>query len=281
MTDATTSLPPIAILGAGSMGGAILRGLVAAGLTGGGVTATNRSIAKAAELADLDGVTSVALEANPAGNTDAVAAADIVLVGVKPAMVSDLLDEIAPHLRPGAIVVSLAAGVTLDTFAARLGEGVATLRSMPNTPSLVGKGVTGLAAGPAASAADIAVVRALFETVGSVLEVPESQIDALSTISGSGPAYVFLLVEDFTRAAVRMGFDDDQARLLAEQTFIGAAALMASADVDPAELRRRVTSPKGTTERAVAVLQDARLDDAFTTAAEAALARAKELAAGS
>ncbi|GEB46315.1 pyrroline-5-carboxylate reductase [Microbacterium sp. AG157] len=280
MTDATTSLPPIAILGAGSMGGAILHGLVASGLAGGGVTATNRSIAKAAELADLDGVTSVALEVNPAGNTDAVAAADIVLVGVKPAMVPDLLDEIAPHLRPGAIVVSLAAGVTLDTFAAHLGEGVATLRSMPNTPSLVGKGVTGLAAGSAATADDVALVRALFETVGSVLEIPESQIDALSTISGSGPAYVFLLVEEFTRAAVRMGFDDDQARLLAEQTFIGATALLASADVDPAELRRRVTSPKGTTERAVAVLQDARLDDTFTTAAHAALARAKELAEG-
>jgi len=280
MTDATTSLPPIAILGAGSMGGAILRGLVAAGLTEGGVTATNRSVAKAAELAELDGVTSVALEVNPAGNTDAAAAADIVLVGVKPAMVPDLLDEIAPHLRPGAIVVSLAAGVTLDTFATHLGEGVSTLRSMPNTPSLVGQGVTGLAAGSAASADDVAVVRALFETVGSVLEVPESQIDALSTISGSGPAYVFLLVEEFTKAAVRMGFDDDQARLLAEQTFIGATALMASAEVDPAELRRRVTSPKGTTERAVAVLQDARLDDTFATAAEAALARAKELAAG-
>ncbi|WP_295853305.1 pyrroline-5-carboxylate reductase [uncultured Microbacterium sp.] len=280
MTDATTSLPPIAILGAGSMGGAILRGLVAAGLTEGGVTATNRSVAKAAELAELDGVTSVALEVNPAGNTHAAAGVDIVLVGVKPAMVPDLLDEIAPHLRPGAIVVSLAAGVTLDTFAAHLGEGVSTLRSMPNTPSLVGAGVTGLAAGAAASADDVAVVRALFETVGSVLEVPESQIDALSTISGSGPAYVFLLVEEFTKAAVRMGFDDDQARLLAEQTFIGATALMASAEVDPAELRRRVTSPKGTTERAVAVLQDARLDDTFTTAAEAALARAKELAAG-
>ncbi|MCY1718307.1 pyrroline-5-carboxylate reductase [Microbacterium sp. SL62] len=280
MTDATTSLPPIAILGAGSMGGAILRGLVAAGLTEGGVTATNRSVAKAAELAELDGVTSVALAVNPAGNTDAASAADIVLVGVKPAMVPDLLDEIAPHLRPGAIVVSLAAGVTLDTFAAHLGEGVSTLRSMPNTPSLVGRGVTGLAAGSAASADDVAVVRALFETVGSVLEVPESQIDALSTISGSGPAYVFLLVEEFTKAAVRMGFDDDQARLLAEQTFIGATALMASAEVDPAELRRRVTSPKGTTERAVAVLQGARLDDTFTTAAEAALARAKELAAG-
>ena len=106
------------------------------------------------------------------------------------------------------------------------------------------------------------------------------EIDALSTISGSGPAYVFLLVEEFTKAAVRMGFDDDAARLLAEQTFIGATALLASSDVDPAELRRRVTSPKGTTERAVAVLQAAHLDDTVTEAAEAALARAQELAAG-
>ncbi|WP_295840327.1 pyrroline-5-carboxylate reductase [uncultured Microbacterium sp.] len=280
MTDATTSLPPIAIIGAGSMGGAILHGLVAAGLTGGGVTATNRTVAKAAEFAGLEGVTSVALEEEPDGNARAVAAADIVLVGVKPAMVPDLLDEIAPHLRSGAIVVSLAAGVTLATFARHLGDEVAALRSMPNTPSLVGKGVTGLAAGDAASADDLAVVRRLFETVGSVVEVPESQIDALSTISGSGPAYVFLLVEQFTAAAERMGFDHDQARLLADQTFIGATALMASADVEPAELRRRVTSPKGTTERAVAVLQAARLDETFTEAAEAALARAKELAAG-
>ena len=280
MTDATPTLPPLAFLGAGSMGGAILRGLVAAGLTGGGVTATNRSAAKAAELAGLEGVTSVALETAPDGNTAAAASADVILIGVKPAMVPDLLDEIAPHLRPGAVVVSLAAGVTLATFAKHLGDGVATLRSMPNTPSLVGKGVTGLAAGAAATADDVALVRALFETVGHVVEVPESQIDALSTISGSGPAYVFLLIEEFTKAAVRMGFDDAAARLLAEQTFIGATALLASSDVDPAELRRRVTSPKGTTERAVAVLQDAHLDDTFTAAAEAALARAKELAAG-
>lgn len=280
MTDATPTLPPLAFLGAGSMGGAILRGLVAAGLTGGGVTATNRTVAKAAELAELEGVTSVALEVAPDGNLAAVASADVILIGVKPGMVPDLLDEIAPHLRPGAVVVSLAAGVTLATFAKHLGDDVATLRSMPNTPSLVGKGVTGLAAGEAATADHVAVVRALFETVGHVVEVPESQIDALSTISGSGPAYVFLLIEEFTRAAVRMGFDDDAARLLAEQTFIGATALLASSDVDPAELRRRVTSPKGTTERAVAVLQSAHLDDTFTEAAEAALARAKELAAG-
>lgn len=281
MTDATSSLPPIAFLGAGSMGGAILRGLVAAGLTGGGLTATNRSAAKASELAELGGVTSVALETDPDANTAAAASAGVILIGVKPAMVPDLLDEIAPHLRPGAVVVSLAAGVTLETFARHLGDGVATMRSMPNTPSLVGKGVTGLAAGAAATDDDVALVRSLFETVGHVVEVPESQIDALSTISGSGPAYVFLLIEEFTKAAVRMGFEDDAARLLAEQTFIGATALLASSDVDPAELRRRVTSPKGTTERAVAVLQGAHLEDTFTEAAEAALARAKELAAGS
>ncbi|WP_127473078.1 pyrroline-5-carboxylate reductase [Microbacterium sulfonylureivorans] len=279
MTD-SSALPPIAILGAGSMGGAILHGLVGSGLAAGGVTATNRSAAKAAEFAGLAGVTSIALESNPKGNTDAAAAADIVLIGVKPVMVPDLLREIAPVLRPGTIVVSLAAGVTVATFESILGDDVAVLRSMPNTPSLVGRGVTGLAAGTHADEVAVAVVRRLFETVGTVVEVPESQIDPLSTISGSGPAYFFLVVEEFTRAAIGQGFSEADARLMAEQTFIGAAALLEASDDDPAELRRRVTSPKGTTERAVAVLQEARLDDVFARATDAALARAKELAAG-
>ncbi|MFK4807153.1 pyrroline-5-carboxylate reductase [Microbacterium sp. ZW CA_36] len=274
-----TALPPIAILGAGSMGGAIARGLSRSGLAGGGVTTTNRSRAKAAELDGLDGVTSVALEANPTANTDAAAAADVVLVGVKPPMVPDLLREIAPSLRPGAIVVSLAAGVTIATFEQLLG-GVAVLRSMPNTPALVGRGVTGLAAGSQADADAVATVRRLFETVGAVVEVPEAQIDALSTISGSGPAYFFLLVEEFTKAAVGKGFSPAESQLLAEQTFIGAAALLEASEDDPAALRRRVTSPKGTTERAVAVLQDAKLDEVFARATDAALARAKELAQG-
>ena len=120
----------------------------------------------------------------------------------------------------------------------------------------------------------------MFETVGAVIEVPESQIDALSTISGSGPAYVFLLIEKLTAAAIDLGFAEADARLMAEQTFIGATALLDASGEDPAELRRRVTSPKGTTERAIAVLQDAHLDRTFADAAAAALARAKELAAG-
>lgn len=274
------ALPALAFLGAGSMGGAILQGVVASGIPHGGIFATNRSAEKAQTLAGLEGVRSIALSEAPDGNTDAAASARIILVGVKPAMVPDLLREIAPSLREDAIVVSLAAGVTLATFAAALGDGVSTIRSMPNTPATVGKAVTGIAAGPAASGEDVALVRALFETVGAVIEIDEEQIDPLGTVSGSGPAYVFLLIEELTKAAVGMGFPETDARLMAEQTFIGAAALLDASGEDPAELRRRVTSPKGTTERAIAVLQDARLDDVFARATAAALARSRELASG-
>lgn len=275
------SLPSLAFLGAGSMGGAILQGVVASGLdVEGGIIATNRTAEKAASLSGLAGVTAIALEDRPAGNTDAAGEARIILVGVKPAMVPDLLREIAPVVREDAIVVSLAAGVTLATYAEHLGVDVSVIRSMPNTPSTVGKGVTGLAAGATASAEDLAVVRRLFELVGAVIEVPEDQIDALSTISGSGPAYVFLLVEELTKAAIGKGFSEADARLMAEQTFIGATALLEASGEKPAELRRRVTSPKGTTERAVAVLQDAHLDQVFAEATDAALVRAREMAAG-
>lgn len=280
MSTDTVVLPSIAILGAGSMGGAILQGLVRSGLASSGVTVTNRTRAKADALAGLAGVTSIALEDRPDGNAEAAASARIILIGVKPAMVPDLLRDLAPHLARGTIVVSLAAGVTIATFESILGPDVSVLRSMPNTPAVVGRAVTGLAAGTRASDEDVAVVRALFETVGTVIEVPESQIDALSTISGSGPAYFFLLVEELTKAAVGKGFTEADARVMAEQTFIGAAALLAASDADPAELRRRVTSPKGTTERAIAVLQDAHLDAVFADATDAALERARELAAG-
>lgn len=277
---ADDTLPSIAILGAGSMGGAILQGLVRSGVAG-PLTATNRTAAKAAELAGLAGVTSIALEQHPDGNTEAAAAADIVLIGVKPAMIPDLLREIAADLRPGTVIVSLAAGVTLATFASVLGDDVPVIRSMPNTPAVVGKAVTGIAAGRAATAEHVAVVRRLFETCGAVIELDEEeQIDALGTISGSGPAYVFLLIEELTAAARAKGFADADARLMVAQTFIGAAALLDATGEDPAELRRRVTSPKGTTERAIAVLQDAHLAELFGAATDAALARSRELAAG-
>lgn len=271
------TVPTLAFLGAGSMGGAVLQGVLAAHPEA-SITATNRSAEKAAALPAA--VTSIALQAAPDGNRTAAAAADIVFIGVKPAMVPDLLREIAPALRPGTVVVSLAAGVTIATFEQLLPQGTAVVRSMPNTPATVGRAVTGIAAGSHADERAMAAVEAVFSTCGDVLTVAEEQIDALSTVSGSGPAYVFLLIEALTAAAVGKGFTPEQAALMAQQTFIGAAALLEASGADPAELRRRVTSPKGTTERAIAVLQDGGLEDLFARATDAALARARELAAG-
>ncbi|MGG7464914.1 pyrroline-5-carboxylate reductase [Plantibacter sp. YIM 135347] len=277
MTE-TTSLPSIAIIGAGSMGGAILRGLAQPHVSvDGGITVTNRTAAKAEALAELSGVTSIALENEPDGNLRAVRSAKVVLVGVKPAMVPDLLREIADELQPGAIVVSIAAGVTVATFESLLPASVSVIRSMPNTPSFVGLGVTGVAAGTRSSDDDLATVQALFETVGQVVVVPESQIDALSSISGSGPAYVFYLIEELTRTAEGLGFTPEQAAVLVGGTFRGATELLAASDESPEQLRINVTSPKGTTERALAVMQQAGLKEMFDEATAAAIARAQEL----
>lgn len=272
----SASLPRIAILGAGSMGGAILSGLVASGLTAGGVAVTNRTAAKAEPLR-MPGVDSYALETHREANSVALEGARVVIVGVKPAMVPDLLAQIADDLEPDAIVVSIAAGVTIATMEGLIPNPVA--RAMPNTPSVVRRGVTGLAAGSRMSAEQTALARAVFETVGSVVELAEDRIDALGTISGSGPAYVFFLIEQLTATARRLGFAEDEARLLVEQTFRGASELLAASDVPPAELRRRVTSPNGTTMRAIAVMEEADLGAMFDRATAAALARARELAA--
>ncbi|MBH0055057.1 pyrroline-5-carboxylate reductase [Salinibacterium sp. SWN139] len=274
----TTSLPSIAIVGAGSMGGAILSGLLDPSVTvSGGIRVTNRTEAKAAVVRS-EGVESFALENTPDGNARAVKGAKVVMLGVKPAMIPGTLTALAPFLEPDAIIISVAAGVTT----ARM-EGIVdnvVLRAMPNTPAIVGKAVTGLSAGSRATADDLALGRAVFETVGTVVETPESQIDALSTISGSGPAYVFLILEEFARTAVDMGFTPEQALTLVAGTFEGSLALLASSDSSPAQLRKQVTSPKGTTERAVEQLQAADLKAIFDKATAAALARATELAAG-
>lgn len=274
--SAPGSLPPIAIIGTGSMGGAILAGL-RAGAPDVRVRVTTRSEASAAALR-ADGVEARAVEHDSDANAWAASGAGVVVLGVKPAQIVAVLEELAPTLDPAALVVSVAAGITTAAMEAAARNPV--VRAMPNTPSLVGRGVTGVSGGARSTAAHLALADDLFRLVGTVVELPESQIDALSTISGSGPAYVFLLIEEFTRAAQAMGFDENVARLLAEQTFIGATALLEASGEDPEELRRRVTSPKGTTERAVGVLQGAELSALFTRAAEAALARARELASG-
>jgi pyrroline-5-carboxylate reductase len=273
-------LPAITFLGAGSMARAVLAGLLQPGVSVAGIRATNRSAARAAEFDDEPRVTASATETDADANRRAVAGAKLVVVAVKPAMVPDLLDEIADALEPGAVVVSVAAGVTIATFEAHLPAHVSVVRTMPNTPAVVGRAVTGISSGTRSSDADLALVVSMFETVGDVLVVPESQLDALSTISGSGPAYVFLLIEQLEQTAIAKGFTPDQAAVMVRGTFRGASELLAASADGPVELRRRVTSPKGTTERAVAVLEEADLAGLFDRATDAALARARELAAG-
>jgi pyrroline-5-carboxylate reductase len=284
VTDATasTALPSIAILGAGSMGRAILSGLLRPEVrVEGDVRVTNRTAAKAADFDGTEGVRAYATESDPDANRAAVRGVKLVLVGVKPVMVAGLLAEIADALEPDALVVSVAAGVTTATFEAALPESVAVIRSMPNTPAVIGRAVTGISAGSRSTDEDLALVRSLFETVGEVVEVPESRLDALSTISGSGPAYVFFLIEQLTATAIDKGFTPEEAAVLVTGTFRGATELLSVTGTDPAELRRQVTSPKGTTERAIAELERADLKSIFDRATDAALARARELAAGS
>lgn len=279
-STAEAPLPSVAILGLGSMGRAILSGLRAPGVrVEGEIRVTNRSVASAEEFTGVEGVISLATEVNPEANREAVQGARVVILAVKPWMILDLLREVADVLAPNTLVVSVAAGVTTASMIAALPEGVAVLRAMPNTPSLIGRGVTGVAAGASASEEDLELVARLFGTVGEVVTLPEAKIDALSAISGSGPAYVFYLIEELTATAERLGFSRAEADTMVRGTFAGAAELVMRTGEEPAELRRRVTSPNGTTQQAVEVLQGANLGELFDRATAAAIARAAELAA--
>lgn len=273
----SATLPAIAIIGTGSMGGAIARGLHRAPEGAPPLRVTTRTESSAAAWR-AEGIEARATEHDTEANNWAVTDARIVLLGVKPAQITAVLAELGPSLNPDALIISVAAGITTEAMQSVVPNPV--VRAMPNTPALIGRAVTGISGGSRATAAHLALADDVFRTVGTVVELPEAQIDALSTISGSGPAYLFLLVEEFTRAAEAMGFESHVAALLVQQTVIGAAMLLDATGDDPAELRRRVTSPKGTTERAIAVLQEARLDDLFERAARAAEERARQLAAG-
>ena len=262
------------------MGTAILAGLLRSGIEAGNISVSTKTNATAARLADEFGVSAFATENTSDANALSVEAANIVLVAVKPAYVASTLAEVADNLDDNALVISVAAGITIETMQQVTPEDVAVVRAMPNTPAIVGRAITGVAAGNRASQEDLDTAVALFETVGQTITVDESQIDALSTISGSGPAYVFFLIEQFTAAAQSMGFSAEQASLMVNETFLGASLLLEASGKSPAELRRQVTSPNGTTERAIAELEKAELKDTFETATAAALARAREIASG-
>ena len=275
------TLPSVAILGAGSMGRAILAGLLAEHVTvTDGIRVTNRSAERARDFDDEPRVTAWVTSTDETANRKAVTGAKVVIIAVKPAQIAELAAEIADALEHDAIVVSVAAGVTCGTIEAALAGVGSVIRAMPNTPAAIRLGMTGLSAGSTASPADLAHVAEVFATVGDVLVVPESQLDALTTISGSGPAYVFYFIEALEAAAVARGFTAAEAALLAQSTFRGASQYALESDYTPAELRRAVTSPNGTTERAIATFDAADLKAVVDAATAASLARAQELAAG-
>ena len=267
----------IAVIGAGSMGGAILSGLIAAGTAADSITASTATTQSAKALSDKFGIKSFALDASPSANSDAAENADVLLIAVKPAKVLATLEEIKASIKDGALVISVAAGVTTESMEQAIGSRASVIRAMPNTPSIVGHGVTGIAKGKSANDNQLALAKDLFETVGQVIVVDEEKINALSTISGSGPAYVFYFAEKLMTAAKKMGFSEKEANLLVRATFLGSATLLAASSDSPETLRAQVTSPSGTTMQATARFDEADLEKVFIEATEAALARAIEL----
>ncbi|MEL0291575.1 MAG: pyrroline-5-carboxylate reductase [Aquiluna sp.] len=267
----------VCFLGTGSMGSAVLRGLIDSGHPPELVSATTKSEQSALALRQM-GISALSVEQSSDANALLSGDADLVVLGVKPYQIVDVLNEIAPELPKNSVVISMAGGIQLTTMAGALPEHKNLIRSMPNTPAMVGQGVTGLAAHPTASKDALDAAEWLFSAVGEVVKVEESQINALSAISGSGPAWIYFIIEQWEKVAISRGFSQEQAETLVRSTLYGSAALLADSAEEPSVLRRNVTSPGGTTERIIATLEQADLEELFARSLDAAVARAEEIA---
>jgi pyrroline-5-carboxylate reductase len=265
----------LTIVGAGMMGSALALGLVRAqAAQAGDITLVDSHRAKAEELANsLPFAGAVVLDSL----FEAVRTADIVLLAVKPQVVSSVLTKLASALTEDQLVISIAAGVQISTMEGLLGRQVPVIRAMPNTPSLVGEGATAIAKGTYATAEHLAQAEFLFMAVSKTVIVDESLMDAVTGLSGSGPAYVYLLIEALMDGGVKAGLTRSTARLLAAQTVYGAAKMVLDSTEHPAQLKDNVTTPGGTTIQALAVLERAGFRTAIIDAIEAATTRSKEL----
>ena len=258
-----------AVIGAGMMGEALLAGLLRAGRPAESILVGEKRPPRAAELTEKYGVRVV-------DNAEA-AAADTVLLVVKPQDVPAVLAELAPGLRPGQLLVSLAAGITIAAIEALVPDGVAVVRVMPNTPALVGQGMSALSPGTHCTDEQLAEATDLLSAAGRAVVVPEKQQDAVTAISGSGPAYVFLVAEAMIEAGVHLGLPRATSHELAVQTLLGAATMLSETGDHPALLRENVTSPAGTTAAALGRLEAHGLRAAFLDALAAARDRSVEL----
>jgi pyrroline-5-carboxylate reductase len=262
----------IGIIGVGAMGGAIARGVIKAGLfEPENVVFCDKIPGKADELARE-------LHSNAfATASEVVKAASIALIAVKPQTIEQCLEEIRETVDRSKLIISIAAGITTAFIEDRLGEGARVIRAMPNTPALVGAGASAISTGAHAGAADLDEAEKIFAALGKVYRLDESLIDAVTAVSGSGPAYLFLFAECLERAAIEAGLPESEASDLVGQTLFGSAKLLVESEDDAATLRAKVTSPGGTTAAALAVFEDRGFEQSVVAAVMGALDRAREL----
>lgn len=268
----------IAFLGCGSMGEAIMTGLLSSESNQRTVVATTRTEARAAQLRASHDIVATSTAENPFANIEAVQDASIVVLGTKPYGISSLARLVAGSLNPATVVITVAAATSLAFLEQELPHGQPVVRAMPNTPLRVGRGVVGLTGGKYATAEHVRQASAIFEASGIVIEIPESLQDAVSAVSGSGPAYVFYLAEAMAKAARSLGIDPETAAVLARHTVIGAGTLLEQSESSPETLRRAVSSPNGTTERAISTFEKHNFSEIISKGAAAATARAAEMA---
>jgi pyrroline-5-carboxylate reductase len=262
--------PTVAILGAGSMGETFSLGLLRAGWAASALAIADRRDERLREVEFLTGITAT-LDAK-----QAVAGKRVIVVAVKPKDVPGLLEEIGETLATDQVIVSIAAGVTIDSYEKAL-PGIPIVRSMPNTPAAIDEGMTAYCGGTHADADAIADAAAVLGAVGETIELPEDLLDAVTAVSGTGPAYVFLLGEAMTEAAIREGLPHYAAELLVHQTLRGAGMLLAGSEKSAFRLRGDVTSPGGTTAAAIYALEEGGFRTLMEDAIQAAARRSREL----
>jgi pyrroline-5-carboxylate reductase len=263
----------LAIIGTGRIGEALLRGLLRSGkLEASQVVCSVRRTERGAELSAAHGV------AVTTDNREAIAGADVVILAVKPQNLLDLLDDIGDAFRPGQTVISMAAGTRTAAIEERLRADVAVVRVMTNTPVQVDEAMSVVSAGHHATPSDVAVAVSMMEHVGRVVTLPEEHLDSVTALSGSGPAYFFLLAEAMIDAGILLGLPRDLSTELIIQTMVGSAKMLRDSGRHPVELREMVTSPGGTTIAAIRELERSRVRAAFLDAIEAAKRRGEELA---
>ena len=258
----------VGFIGAGAMGGAIIRGLLAGAAPRENLIYYDPDPARQKRLAEL-GVKAAPDQAE-------VMHAQVVVLAVKPQVMSQVLAGLKDYARPGHLIISIAAGVTLKTLEAALPES-RVIRTMPNTPTIVGAGMAALTPGSRATPEDVALALEIFAAVGRAVVVEESLLDAVTGLSGSGPAYVAMFIEALTDGGVKMGLPRHLALLLATQTVIGAARLCLEEEMHPGVLKDPVTSPGGATITGLHILEDGRFRGLLMSAVEAATLRAREL----